>query len=69
MAVNYCGCQLAQRFGWVASAYHLMESAIQHTGACKYNLKYDRRLNGCFDVSVGTWNLGSLSGKGVNVCV
>ena len=64
MAVNYCGWQLALRLGWAAPAYHKKEGITPHPGACKLSLQYDRRPDECFVVRVGTWNLGSLSGKG-----
>ena len=31
-------------------------------------MQYDGKLNGHIGVWVGTWNLGSLSGKGGEVC-
>ena len=68
MAVNYCGCQLAQRFGWAASAYNKKKGAILHYGACKFSLQYDGRPDECFGVRVGMWNLRSLSGMGEEVC-
>ena len=68
MAVNYCGHQLARRFGWVVHAYHKKEGASPHPGVCKHSYQYDRRPDGCFVVWVVMWNLGSLSGKGSEVC-
>ena len=35
-----------------------------HPGACKHGLQFDRRPDKRIGVRVGTWNLGSLSGKG-----
>ena len=32
VTVNYCGCQLAQGFGWVAPAYHKKEGATPYPG-------------------------------------
>ena len=68
MAVKYCGHQLALMLGWAASTYHEKESATPHPGACKHSLQYDRRPYEGLGVRVGTWNLGSLSGKGGEVC-
>ena len=64
MAVSYCGRQLARRLGWVTPVYHDEEGATPHPGACKFSLQYDGRPDGCFGVWVGTWNEGSLRGKG-----
>ena len=64
LAVNYCGRHLARWFGWAGLAYHKKESANQHPDVCKFSLQYDWRPDGRFDVWVGMWNLGSLSGKG-----
>ena len=63
MAVIYCGYQLAQRLGWVTPAYHRKEGTIPHPGACKFSLQYDGRPDECLWMLVGTWNVGSLSGK------
>ena len=53
--------------GWAAPAYHGEEGATPHPGACKFSLQYDGRPDGRFRVLVGTWNLGSLSGKGEKI--
>ena len=69
MAVSYyCGCQIARRLGWAASACHKTEGAPPHPGASKFSLQYDGRPAGRFGVWVGMRNLGSLSGKGGEVC-
>ena len=68
MAVDYCGCQLDRRFGWTTPAHHKKEGATHHAGACTFSLQYDGRPSGRFGVWVGTWNIGSLSGKGGTVC-
>ena len=52
------------RFGWAAPAYHKKEGAAPHPGVCKFSLLYDGRPDESFGVWVGTWNIGSLSGKG-----
>ena len=64
MAVNYFGRQLARRLGSATPAYHEKESSTPHLGACRLILQYDGRPDERFGVRVGTWNLGSLSGKG-----
>ena len=69
MAVNYCGRKLARRLVWSAApAYHRKEVATPHSGACKFSLHYDGRPDGRFGVRVVMWNLGSLGGKGGQVC-
>ena len=68
MAVNYCGHQLARRLGLPAPAYRQKEFATPHPGVHNYSLQCDGRPDGLFGVWVGTWNLGSLSGKGGDVC-
>ena len=68
MAVNYCGRQLAQSLRWAAPAYRKKEGDTPHPGACKFIMQYDGMLNERFGVRVWRWNLGSLSGKGGEVC-
>ena len=51
----------------MASAHHKKEGATPHPGACKFSLQYDGRPDGRLWVRIGTWNLGSLSGKGGEV--
>ena len=65
MAVNYCGRQLVHGLGWASFAYHEKEGTTPHPGACKHSLPYDRKPDGRVEVRVGTWNLVSLSGKGM----
>ena len=64
MAVNHCRCQLAQRLRLAAPAYHTKKVATLHLGACKHSLQTDGRPVECLGVRIGTWNFGSLSGKG-----
>ena len=45
-------------------AYHKKEGATLHPGACKNSLLCDVRPDRRFGVRVGTWNVGSLIGKG-----
>ena len=68
MAVNYCGRKLARRLGWAAPAYHKKKGATPFPGACKLSLQYDGRPDESLGVRVGTWKLGSLSGKGGELC-
>ena len=69
MAVNYyCWRQLARWLGWAEPAYHVEEGATQHLGVRRNSLQYVGRPDGHFVVRVGTWNLGSQSGKGGKVC-
>ena len=37
-------------------------------GAYRHSLQYDGRPDWRFKARVGTWNIGSLSGKGGEVC-
>ena len=37
-------------------------------GVCKFSLLYGGRPDGRFEVRVGMWNVGSLSGQGGEVC-
>ena len=53
---------------WATSACHKDEGAALHPGACTHNLQYEGRPGGRFWVWVMAWNLGSLSGKGGEVC-
>ena len=52
----------------MAPAYHEKEGATQHPGACKFSLQYGGRPDERFDVWVGTWDLGSLSGRRGEIC-
>ena len=68
MAVNYCRCLLARLLELVTPAYHNKEGGTLHPGVCMHGFQYDGRPDGRFLMWVGTWNLGSLSGKGEEVC-
>ena len=52
----------------MAPAYHKKEDATPHPGALWRSLQYDGRPDGRFMVRVQTWNFGSLSGNGGEVC-
>ena len=54
---------------WLAApAYQKKEGAAPHPVGCKLSLQYDGRPEERFGVCVGTWNLGSVRGKGGDVC-
>ena len=55
-------------FVWATPAYLIRETVITHPGVCMDSLLYDRRPDWCILLQVGTWNIGSLSGKGGDVC-
>ena len=46
--------------------YNKKKGATPHPGARKRSLQYDGRPDGRFGVRAGTWNFGSVSGKGEN---
>ena len=52
----------------MAPACHNKEGATLHLGSCKYSLQYYGWLDWRLWLRVGTWNLGSLSGRVVEVC-
>ena len=52
----------------MAPANNKKEGANPHPGACMLSLQYDGRPNERLGVGVWTWNLGSLSEKGGEVC-
>ena len=54
--------------GWAVPAYHKKEGATPHPGAFTFSFHYNGRPDERFGVRVGTINLGSLSGKGGDVC-
>ena len=54
--------------GWAAPAYHKKKGVRLHPVAPKHSLLYDGRPDWHFGVWVGTWNIGSLSGNGGDVC-
>ena len=61
---NTYGSQLL----WATPVYHKNEGATPHPGPCKHSLQYYERPDGSLGVRAGTWNLGCLSGKRVEVC-
>ena len=59
MTARKHGHQPAQRLGWALLAYHKQKGAAPDPGLCKHCLQNDEWLG----VRVGTWNIGSLSGR------
>ena len=63
------GCQPARRLGWAARAYHKEDGEKTQSGPHRRCLLYDGvKPNGRFGVMLGTWNVGSLIVKGVEIC-
>lgn len=62
------GHQPARRLGWAALAYHKKEGATPDSGSRKHCLHNDGKPDERFGVRVGTWNVGSMSGRGTEVC-
>ena len=59
---------MAVRLGWVVPANHIKEGTTPHPDVCKHGLQYDRRPDWRIGAWVGTWKLGSLSGRVGEVC-
>ena len=68
MAATKHGHQPAQRLGWAALAYHNQEGATPDPGPRKHCLQNDGKPDQRFGVRMGTWNIGSMSGRGTEVC-
>ena len=60
--------QPAGRLGWATLAYHKQEDATPDPGPRKHCLQNDRKPDERFGVGMGTWNIGSMSGRGTEVC-
>ena len=60
--------QPARRLGWAALAYHKKEGATHDPGQRKHCLQNDGKPDERFGVRVGTWNIGSMSGRAKEVC-
>ena len=54
MVVEYCGCQLAQQFGWLTCVYFRKKGATPHPGAYRHSLQYDVRPDWRLRVLVDT---------------
>ena len=61
------GYQPAQSQGWAALAYHKQKGAAPDPGPCMYCLQNDGKPDEWLGVAVGTWNVGSMSGRGTEV--
>ena len=68
MAVRRRGHQPAQRLEWAALAYQKQKGAAPDLGPCKHCLQNDGKPDERLGVRVGTWNVGSMSGRGTVVC-
>ena len=68
MAASKQGYQPAQRLGWAALTYHKQKGAAPDLGPCKHCLQNDGKPNDRLGVRLGTWNVGSMSGRGAEVC-
>ena len=68
MAAKKHGYQPARRLGWAALAYHKQEGATPHPGPRKHCLQNDGKPDERFGVRLGTWNIGSMSGRGTEMC-
>ena len=68
MVATKHGHQRAQRLGWAALACHKQEGATPDPGPRKHCLQNDGKPDERFGVRVGTWNIGSMSGRGTEVC-
>ena len=69
MATTKYGHQPAQRLGWAAPAYHKKDGANNHSGPRRHYLHYDGlKPDTRFGVRVGSLNVGSMRGKGVEIC-
>nr|XP_006813171.1 PREDICTED: uncharacterized protein LOC102806937 [Saccoglossus kowalevskii] len=63
------GHQPAQRLGWAAPAYQKKDGANNHPGPRRRRLHHDGvKPDRRFRVRVGSWNVGSMRGKGVEIC-
>ena len=60
----------AQRLGWAALAYHKQKGAAPDPGLHKdmYGLHNDGKPDERLGVKVGTWSVGSISGRGTKIC-
>ena len=62
------GHQPAQRLWWAALAYHKQKGAAPDPGSCKHCLQNDGKPDERLGVSLGTWNVESMSVRGTEVC-
>ena len=64
MTATKHGHQPAQKLGWTALAYHKQPDH----GPCQHCLQNDGKPDEQLGVRVGTWNVGSMSETGTEVC-
>ena len=62
------GHQPTQRLGCTTLAYHKQEGAAPDPGLRKHCLQNGGKPDERFGVRVGTWNIGSMSGRGTELC-
>ena len=62
------GHQPAQMLGWAALACHKQKDAAPDPGLHKHCLQNEGRPDERLWVRAGTWNVGSMSGRGTEVC-
>ena len=68
MAATKHGLQPSQGLGWPALGYHKQEGATPQPGLRKHCFRNDGKPDERFGVRVGTWIIGSMSGRGTEVC-
>ena len=68
MTASKHGHQPAQRLGWAVLAYHKQKGAAPDPVPCKHCLQNNGKPDKRLGVSVGTWNVGSMSGRGTELC-
>ena len=68
MTAGKHGRQPAQRLGWAALAYQKQKGATPDLGPRKHCLQNDGKPDEQLGVRVGAWNVGSMSGRGTEVC-
>ena len=54
--------------GWASIAYHKQKGAAPEPGVFKHCLQNDGKPDEWLGVRMGTWNVGSMSGRGTEVC-
>ena len=68
MTAGKHGHQPAQRLGWAALDYHKQKGATPDLGLRRHCLQNDGKPDERLGVGVGTWIVGSMSGRGTEVC-
>ena len=63
------GHQPARRLGWAAPAYHKKEGANNRPSQRKHRLLHNgKKPDKWFGERFGTWNVGSMRGRGAEIC-